>query len=127
MVSVFLDSGKSSLAHEKGRGIEREQLPQQHYVSKAPTSAADGVGSGPSEEEHCTEYQEAVNDEGTALLPFKAVSCAPQGAWLFSWDSVLPGQMDLDRICVDSWSLYFCFREYCFLESLGKFEFRLLC
>lgn len=79
---IVVDSGQAFSAPDRGRGIEREQLPQQHYVSKAPTYAAEGTGSGPSEEEQCNEYQEAVNDEGLAPLLFGSKICAPSGAVL---------------------------------------------
>ena len=100
LVWYLLDSAQSSWVHDKGRGIEREQPSQQHYVSRASTSAADGLGSGPSEGEQCNESQEAVNDEGNTPLLFERKSCAPQGATSIFGLSVA-STLALHKICVD--------------------------
>lgn len=80
--NVSSDTGQASIAHDRSRGIEREQLPQQHYVSKAPSTAPDGGGSGPLEDEQCNEHQEAGNDEGGSLSNVETIFRAPQGAML---------------------------------------------
>ena len=72
--TTFADAEQYYSVQDIGRSTAREQLPQQHYVSRVHASAAEGTGTGPSDEGQCNDDQEAANDEGGSLQKAKMLA-----------------------------------------------------